>query len=305
MADRNRIVRISTVSQNRIIRKDKDELIKWTMIRLDWASTRNPDIVVLPEGFPDNRNEPEEVPGRLTNMVAEWAKEHNCYALCPIRTKAGDLEHNSSILIDRKGEVIGQYDKIHLTEGEIDGGLSPAVNPDPPVFETDFGTIGMQICFDINWPSTWTRLKEKGAEIVFFSSAYPALRQIIAHAWRNQYYVVSSTKGGVSAIIDISGEILGKAGSYSPWVEASLPLGKQLFEIDYHVKKMRDIEMKYGPKVEVQWFHEMDWVTLASLDPDLTVEDIIKEFELTPYQQYIERAGKNIEETRAKLTNNR
>ena len=62
----------------------------------------------------------------------------------------------------------------------------------------------------------------------------------------------------------------------------------------YHVKKAREIQQKYGSRVEVVWFHEDDWFTLASVDPDLTVEDIISEFGLTPLDDYRARATKAI-----------
>ena len=69
-----------------------------------------------------------------------------------------------------------------------------------------------------------------------------------------------------------------------------LPVGKKLFEIDFHVSKMRKIEQKYGSKVSIQWYHDDDLVSLASLDPELTVADLIDEFELTPHPAYIQRA---------------
>ena len=48
----------------------------------------------------------------------------------------------------------------------------------------------------------------------------------------------------------------------------------------------------------VKWYHEDDWVTLASLDADLTVDDLIEEFGLTPLAAYRERASRAIESAR-------
>jgi len=69
-------------------------------------------------------------------------------------------------------------------------------------------------------------------------------------------------------------------------------LAEQLFEIDFHTSKVRAIQMKYGPKVEVLWHHEDDWFTLASLAHDLTVQDLIQEFGLVPLNEYRLRAKK-------------
>ena len=75
--------------------------------------------------------------------------------------------------------------------------------------------------------------------------------------------------------------------------------GKRLFEMDYHVPKVREIQQKYGSRVEVVWLHDDDWFTLASLDPDLTVEDIMSEFGLTPLDDYRARATVAIDKARA------
>ena len=48
---------------------------------------------------------------------------------------------------------------------------------------------------------------------------------------------------------------------------------------------------EYGDKVQVTWYHDDDLVTLASLDDDLTVDDLIQKFALTPHPAYITRAG--------------
>ena len=53
--------------------------------------------------------------------------------------------------------------------------------------------------------------------------------------------------------------------------------------------EMHQTQKEYGPWVDIDWYHDDDLVTLASLDPDLTVDDLIREFELTPHSAYIQR----------------
>lgn len=292
---RNRIVRVVTVTQAELQRESSD-LLEETMERLNQAASFQPDIACLPELF--SNRPPEPVPGPVTERLSAWAREHFCYVVFGLKTKTAGRVYNSAVLIDRQGNAHGEYSKIHPTEGELTEGTTPG-HADPPLFETDFGIIGVQICFDINWWDTWKRLKQQGAKIVFFPSAYPAARQLSALALMNQYYVVSSAMRGSSKIYDISGEVLTASGNYQQWAGAALPIGKRLFEIDFHTKKAREIQQKYGPKVEVVWFHDDDWFTLASLDPDLTVEDIISEFGLTPLDDYRVRATKAIDKARA------
>ncbi len=186
---------------------------------------------------------------------------------------------------------------MHPTEKELQAGVHPG-DPDPPVFDTDFGRVGIQICFDVNWWENWKRPEEKGAQIIFFPSAYPAATQLAALALANQIYIVSASNDRPAGIHDITGAPLASTGRYQHWAGAVLPLGKRLFETDYHAAKVRDLQRKYGPRVEVVWFHHDDWFTLASLDPGLTTEDLIAEFGLTPLDDYRKRAGAAVEQAR-------
>ena len=285
----NCLVRVVTISQDGLNEKTGKPRLDATMTRLNRAAAFQPDIACLPETL--TKGKPEDVPGPTTNRLSKWARENSCYIICPIITRSEGRIFNSAILINRQGEILGKYDKIHPTEGELARSICPG-KIDPPVFQTDFGTIGIQICFDVNWHAQWRQLKEKGADIIFFASAYPAARQLKTHAWLNQCFIVSSTMTRASSIFDISGDIIATTGKYRDWAGAVLPVGKKMFEIDFHVSKMRNIKNKYGPKVSIQWYHDDDLVSLASLDPDLTVAALIDEFELTPHPDYIQRAQK-------------
>jgi hypothetical protein len=109
-------------------------------------------------------------------------------------------------------------------------------------------------------------------------------------AWLNQSYIVSSTQRGASSILDITGDTIEATGKYQGWAGAVLPLGKQLFEVDFHVARVRQLQAKYGTRVQVTWHHDDDLVSLASLDPDLTVQQLIEEYGLTPHRAYLQRA---------------
>ena len=294
VAARNRIVRVVTISQDQLVKTDAN-LMEATLKRLDEAATFAPDIACLPELF--TRGPAESVSGPVTLRLARWAREHSAYVIFGLNTRIGDKIYNSAVLLDRQGRIVGQFNKIHPTEGELKQGTHPG-DTESPVFETDFGLIGIQICFDVNWWDGWKRLKEKGAKIIFFPAAYPAARQLSALALMNQTYVVSSTNHHPSRIYNITGEILAASGHHQQWAGSAIPIGKRLFEVDYHAAKTRDMQRKYGSRIELTWYHEDDWFTLASLDPTLTVEDLMAEFGLTPLDAYRIRAGKAVEAAR-------
>ena len=290
----NKIVRVVTVSE--ALLGDSSDRFGDMMVRLDQAAGFHPDIACLPEFF--SNRPPEPVPGPTSDRLAAWATAHSAYVIFGMKRKVGERTYNSAILIDRKGRVAGIYDGIHPDELQLKEGATPGNILDPPIFQTDFGAIGVLICFDVEWWDLWKRLKEKGAKIVFWPSAFPATRQLTALALKNQFYIVSSTLRGTSAIYDITGEILSSSGEYHQWAGAIVPMDKRLLETDFNLEKLHQAEQKYGSKIQIVWFHDDDWFTLASLDPHLRVEDIMSEFGLIPQDQYHIRSTKAIDKAR-------
>jgi predicted amidohydrolase len=92
----------------------------------------------------------EPVPGPTTEFLGEIAKNHKIYIVAGILEKEGKTVYNTAIMIDRNGELAGKYRKVSLPREEIEGGVTPGVSF--PVFKTDFGTVGMMICWDVTFP---------------------------------------------------------------------------------------------------------------------------------------------------------
>jgi hypothetical protein len=222
-----------------------------------------------------------------------------CYIICPIHTRKGGKVFNSAVLIDRKGEIAGQYDKIHPVSSECEKGVSPGKTP-PPVFKTDFGIIGIQICFDCNWTDEWKSLKEQGAEIVFWPSAFPAGRMLPSLAWLFKYYVVGCSWRDPAAIYDMTGDLIAESGQWEHWAFAKLNLEKAFLEIAYYNKKLNEIKKKYGRKVIIKYYHPEDWVTLESNSPEIRIKPILDEYELVPHWDYIKIEEKIQDEYRKK-----
>lgn len=255
------------------------------------TSSYYPDIITIPEVFANQPETAQEIPGPISNTFSKYAKEHRCYLICGYYTKRENKIFNSAVLIDRQGSIAGIYDKIYPTEGECDKGVTPG-KLTPPVFQTDFGKIGILICFDINWPEAWKSLREQGAEIVFWPSAYPNPHLLSSHARTFGYYVVGNSRINPSYIYDGTGDLISKSGRYEPWAFARLNLEKIFCEIDFHVKKIKEIRKKYGRKVEVVYYHDSDWVTIESRSSDLTIKQLIDEYGLVSRYDYIKRAEK-------------
>jgi hypothetical protein len=273
--------------------------------RMESVYPFEPDIICLPEIFQiswvdevktlEEIAEDELIPGPVTSQVAKIAKQQNCYITCPIITRKEGHFYNSSILINRQGKIDGVYHKAHPVDTEAipdnafkGGGTTPGVL-NPPAFKTDFGTIGMQICFDASYFDTWHSLKQKGAEIVFFPSQGNFADILSYHAWMNHYNIVSST-GEDARIIDLAGDVIAADSEFVRWVCAPLNLEKVVLHLWPNVRRLDEIKKKYGGKIMFKIYNAENWVTLESRDPEIKVRDILNEYELQSYDEEIKEA---------------
>ncbi|MFC1558442.1 carbon-nitrogen hydrolase family protein [candidate division KSB1 bacterium] len=283
------------------------------LVRMERVAGLQPDIICLPETFNiysvqekkplEEVAEDERIPGPVTSRIAEFAKKHNCYIVCPIITRNDGRYYNSGILIDRKGRISGVFHKVHPDKAEIvpesyyeGGGITPGPVR-PPVFETDFGKIGMQIGFDANWFESWDHLKNDGAEIVFFPSWIPSGRMLNFHAWKNGYHIVSSSVGD-ARIIDISGVNIQTSSFQLGCTWASLNLEKEFMPGYLTSSKISSIFNKYGRRLGVKVYKDTGGtgcMTFESLDPDLKVLDVLREFEIPRYMEEV-KMGKEIQD---------
>ena len=115
------------------------------------ACRENPSLIVLPEialqwglkGSPIDLAVP--APGPETEVFAEIAQRYRTRILLGLLERDGDAVHNSAVLIDPAGKIEGRYRKVHLAVGgEIESGILPGNTF--PVFQTELGRIGCNIC---------------------------------------------------------------------------------------------------------------------------------------------------------------
>ncbi len=294
-----RIVWIASLTQDGITGTTFKEAIQAAIKQMEYAVPFSPDIYCLPEVFhtaalkgvlPSVKEAAEDGTGNIIGPFQDFAKTHSCYIICNVYTQHQGKYYNAAVLLDRKGKVVGEYKKTRLTMNEMDQGLTPGPLS-VPVFKTDFGTIGIQICHDIQWSDGWKQLKEKGAEIVFWPSAFSGGKRINMRAWTNQYCVVSSTRKDTTKICDITGEELAVSGNWNTWgVCAPVNLEKAFIHSWPYSRKFPEIQKKYGRKVNCYSLHEEEISIIEVVAPGLKVNDILKEFDLIPYQESLRLA---------------
>ncbi len=222
---------------------------------LDVAIEKGAKLVALPELF-NFFGEPqllwenaEPIPGPTVNMLCAKAEKSRVYilggSLAESVNKAGKV-FNTSVLIDPLGNIIAKYRKIHLFDVELDKRVSvkesDTFEPGNELVtaETEYGTVGLTICYDLRFPELYRGLTLKGAKIIFVPAAFmlatgknhwePLLR---ARAIENQVFIIapgeigpvpgtSMYTYGRSVIIDPWGTILAQASDSEGVITAEL-----------------------------------------------------------------------------------
>jgi predicted amidohydrolase len=120
-----------------------------------------------------------------------------------IYERSGSRLYNTAVLIARDGSLAGRYHKMSLPDEEIEGGITPG--SDTPVFDTDFGRVGLFICWDSSYPEVARALAARGAEVLFLP-IWGGVEQLVqARAIENQVHVVASGYDFRSGIFDRRG----------------------------------------------------------------------------------------------------
>lgn len=172
---------------------------------LEAAGRAKADLVLLPE-YVQGGLIPEPFEGPSCRLMAALAKKHRMYVVCGIVRKAepeGRL-YNTAVIFDRQGKLLGTYDKHHPYSPELnDEGITPGTGV--PVFRTDFGKVGVMICYDSWFPDVAELLSLKGAEIILFPNVGYYRSLMPARAADNGVRIVASSYGSGNGVWDTAG----------------------------------------------------------------------------------------------------
>jgi predicted amidohydrolase len=143
---------------------------------------------------------------------------------------------NRSFLIDRKGDVIARYDKIHMFDVDLAGGESyrESNNYRPGelavVADLPWGRLGLTVCYDLRFPALYRALAEAGASFLAIPSAFTkqtgeAHWHVLmrARAIETGCYVIAAAQGGKhengretfghSLVVDPWGTVIAEGGT--------------------------------------------------------------------------------------------
>lgn len=189
------------------------------------------DLILLPEGITlvgtgkTYADVAEPIPGPTTARLAEYAKRRNVWIAAGIYEREAPAIYNTAVLIDRQGRLAGKYRKVYLPREEIEGGLTPG--NDYPVFRTDFGLVGMMICWDLQYADPARNLALRGAELILLPiwGGHEALPK--ARAIENQVFLAASGYDHPTYILDPEGRTLAAAPERGQAAIATLDLNRR------------------------------------------------------------------------------
>jgi len=182
---------------------------------LDAAGERKADVALLPEVCNvcrDHASEPlapETIDDPTCAFMSAKAKQWKMYVSGTFTRRDGDVLYNSAPLFERDGKLVGVYNKNMLFDPELDNGTSPGVGY--PVFEADFGKVGIIICYDSWFPEPARLLGYKGAELVLFPNAGYYRELMPARASDNGLAIAVSSLNCPAGVWDSGGNQAGES----------------------------------------------------------------------------------------------
>lgn len=242
---------------------DKDENLKKASSMIAQSIDENVDFIVLPEMFncPYSNDkfieyQEEENSSKTLDLISALARKNNVYILAgSIPEKENSNLYNTSYLFNREGEIIAKHRKMHLFDIDVKDRITfkesdvLTAGDDFTIAETEFGKIGIGICYDVRFPELARIMVENGALVLFYPGAFnmttgPAHWELLfrSRALDNQAFAI-----GVAPALNKSASYhsYGHSIIANPWGEIIVQAGEKeeliISEIDLdEIKKIRE-----------------------------------------------------------------
>lgn len=193
------------------------------------------DLIALPEVFSirgseeDYRNQSTPLTGPLLHFLAAIAHRHNAWVLAgSIMEQHESGLYNTSVLLNRRGEIAATYRKIHLFEAQLESGQIIResdlwqAGAEPVMTDVDGWKCGMAICYDLRFPELFRHYSAQGAHLLFLPANFTQRTgkdhwEILlrARAIENQCFVVAPNQCGIDPHTGVAS--YGNSMIIGPW----------------------------------------------------------------------------------------
>ncbi|MEO6812273.1 MAG: carbon-nitrogen hydrolase family protein, partial [Isosphaeraceae bacterium] len=295
---RRRPIRVATVSHRPAAGVDSPEALDRLMTvaeaYIQRAARMGADLIAFPECYPQlaighiyHNAEPSD--GGTLDRVREAARRHKVLIVWP-RAEYDSTRglRDTSILVNRDGEVIGRYDKMFPTVGELADGCIPGT--ECPTFETDFGKVGLLICFDLNFPEVHQALAKGKPDVVVFSSMYRGGLQAQALAFELGAFVVTSITNELGLVIDRCGRVL-KESTAEALAVAPINTNSEAMHMDFNQNQVDKMLARYGSELTFD-YHAREAFFVIESTGDRDIKALMTEFDLESADAYWARSRK-------------
>jgi predicted amidohydrolase len=259
-----------------------------------------PDVIVVPEvcdrplksGFPTDRRFDyyRYRKSTIRDAFAQIANDNNCYITYPAHMEQEDGSwRNSMQLLDRSGQVIGDYHKNHLVPNEYnENGI--LYGKEASLIQCDFGTVAPVICFDLNFEDLRLQYAAAKPDLILFSSMYHGglMQKYWAYSCRSHF--AGAIAGLPCTVLNPVGDIVASSTNYYPFMTTTVNLDCAVIHIDENHVHFRDMKHKYGKDLIIHDPGFLGPVLISSESDEFTALDVVADFELELLDDYFNRA---------------
>lgn len=271
-------------------------------ILIDQAADLGAELVALPEMVTSdgaaNIWQFEPLDGPSLAAASQKARQRGIYVVFPYLTLEAGCRYNSSLLIGRDGTLAGHYHKMFPTHGELDQAVVPGTRA--PVFVTDFGKVGLSICFDLNYWEVGAEFCANQADLVIWSSMWDGARQLTR--WSIEFGFAMAAICSYSAMtVDQAGRetanlkraALDRVHS-APLLISQLDLDRRLLHHDFNLDRLPALYAKYGPTAaSIEHLSQECLLLFRSQLPGISTDELIVEFGLETMRGYLARVRRD------------
>ncbi|MDI6643778.1 MAG: carbon-nitrogen hydrolase family protein [Methanobacteriaceae archaeon] len=236
---------------------NKEKNIENAVNMIKEAAINLSNIIILPEMFNcpyDNQKFLEYAEKRSNSKTLKYisrtARNYGVYIVAgSIPESYKNNIYNSSFTFNNHGQIVAVHRKLHLFDIEIPGSIifkesdTLSAGDNLTVFDSEYGKIGVAICYDMRFPEIFRLMAVDGAELIVVPGAFnmktgPDHWEVLirSRAVDNQVFMVAASPArneelsyvayGNSMIVNPWGDVLARAGSHEEMIYADIELSE-------------------------------------------------------------------------------
>jgi predicted amidohydrolase len=224
-----REITIAAVQMKPDLGEMEDNLVKMSDFVARIVGRQKVDLILFPELITSGyelgvrfTNAAQLIPGPTVNLMSQRAQEFGVYIAFGMvaKERVESILYDAAVLIGPDGDLMGRYHKVHLRGEER---MSFREGYRLPVFETEMGTIGLLLGWDLAFPEVARSMVLDGAELLCVLASWYTdeidewCTYLKARAYENACFVAGSNRigedvtlafGGASMIVGPRGKML-------------------------------------------------------------------------------------------------